>query len=93
VVYFAYMEARHLPAKERREAMENERRTESIFARSCAGAGSAAHSRWPRGPGRARRGQGPAPGLVSQALEIPESRGERGSLRSICGRFYCTGHS
>ena len=30
--YFAYMEARHLPPRERREAMENERRTEAIFA-------------------------------------------------------------
>lgn len=30
--YFAYMEARNLPVKERRQAMANERRTEAIFA-------------------------------------------------------------
>ena len=31
--YFAYMEARNLPARERGQAMVNERRTEAIFAR------------------------------------------------------------
>jgi AcrR family transcriptional regulator len=31
--YFAYMEARNLPARERQQAMANERRTEAVFVR------------------------------------------------------------